>query len=221
MTGWPPRRATPLVKICGLTTPDLAGSAVEAGADLIGIVHFARSPRHLDFGAAREVAAAAKGALIVALTVNADDQTLDQLNAHLAPDVHQLHGRESRARTAEVADRYGTLVMKALGVRDGGDVEAALAYDTMLLLDAKPPEGASRPGGNGEAFDWSVLSAVPADRPFMLAGGLTPDNVADAVRQVRPYAVDVSSSVETSGAKDPSKVAAFIAAAKSAATTPA
>ncbi|MEM6846663.1 MAG: phosphoribosylanthranilate isomerase [Pseudomonadota bacterium] len=219
MSDWPPRRDRPYVKVCGLTRPDLAAAAVAAGADMIGLVHFAKSPRHLGFDRAREVAAAAKGASVVALTVDADDATLDAIDRRVRPDIFQLHGHETPEHVATVAARYGKPVIKAVGVRDAADIEAALSHDALLLLDAKPPKNASRPGGNGEAFDWGVLAAVPAGRAFVLAGGLNSENVADAVERTKPYAVDVSSGVETDGLKDTAKIRAFIAAVKQAALT--
>lgn len=212
--GWPARRATPLVKICGITTPALAAAAVEAGADMVGVVHFAPSPRHLEFAAARAVADAARKAMVVALTVDADDATLDALLAAVRPDALQLHGRETPARVASLAARHGLPVAKAIGVAAAEDLSRLAAYDALPVLDAKPPRGADRPGGHGAQFDWGLLAPLGADAHFMLSGGLGPDNVAEAVRATRPYAVDVSSKVETDGVKDPAKVAAFIAAAK-------
>jgi len=218
--GWPrDRRAeggAPLVKICGITRPDLAAAAVDAGADMIGLVHFSPSPRHLDPAAARDVADAARGsALLVALVVDADDATLDTLVATVRPDALQLHGGETPERVAEVARRFGLPVAKALGVATADDLARARDYDCLLLLDAKPPQDATRPGGLGRAFDWSLLDRLAPARPFLLSGGLTADTVQKAVREVRPYGVDVSSGVETEGVKDPSKMAAFVAAARS------
>lgn len=217
MSDWPAPRATPLIKVCGITKPELAEAAVSAGADMIGLVHFAPSPRHLDFDAAREVAAAAKGAIVVSLSVNADDATLDQINTLISPHVYQLHGRETPEHVESVAERYGKPVIKAVGVSEPADIASAVRYDALLLLDAKPPKDATRPGGNGEVFDWSILSAMPEGRPFMLSGGLRPDNVGAAVQAVRPYAVDVSSGVETDRVKDPTKITAFITAVRTAA----
>lgn len=204
----------PLVKICGLTRPDLAAAAVAASADMIGLVHFAPSPRHLAVEAAAEVAAAAAGAYVVALTVDADDRTLDALVAAARPQALQLHGSETPARVAEVAARYGLPVAKAYGVANAEDIAAVGAHEALAVLDAKPPKDADRPGGHGAAFEWSLLAALPAGLPYMLSGGLHPDNVAAAVAATRPYAVDVSSGVETGGMKDPAKVAAFIAACR-------
>ena len=210
--GWPARRGTPLVKICGLTTPALAAATVAAGADMVGVVHFEPSPRHLALAEARAVADAAHGAMVVALTVDADDRTLDALVATVRPDALQLHGRETPERTALLAARYGLPVAKAFGVASAEDLHRVGDYDALPVLDAKPPRGADRPGGHGSRFDWSLLDALGPDATYMLSGGLGPDNVADAVRATRAYAVDVSSRVETGGVKDPARIAAFIAA---------
>lgn len=216
-TAWPPRRAAPYapyVKICGLTTPALAAGTVAAGADMVGVVHFPPSPRHLEIAAAREVADAARGAIVVALTVDADDATLDAFVAAVRPDALQLHGKESPARVVTLAARYGLPVAKAIGVASASDLDALSQYDALPMLDAKPPKGADRPGGHGAPFDWSVLEGVADETIYMLSGGLDASNVAEAVALLRPYAVDVSSRVETHGVKDLEKVAAFIAAAK-------
>jgi phosphoribosylanthranilate isomerase len=209
LAGAPP---APLVKICGLTRPDIAAAAVAAGADMIGLVHFPPSPRHVPVAVAAEVADAARGAILVALTVDADDATLDALVEAVRPDALQLHGRETPARVREIAARHRLLVAKAHGIAAAADL-ASIGWDVLPVLDAKPPQDASRPGGHGAAFDWTLLAALPAGRPYMLSGGLTPENVAAAVAATRPYAVDVSSGVERDGAKDPSRIAAFIAAA--------
>lgn len=219
--GWPApldagERPLPHVKICGITRPDLAEAAVAAGAGMIGVVHFPPSPRHLALDAAADVARAAAGAFVVALTVDADDATLDALVTTVRPDALQLHGKETPARVAALAARYGLPVAKAIGVADARDLARIAAYEALPVLDAKPPAGADRPGGHGAAFDWQLLNGLGTARPFMLSGGLAPGNVADAVRIARPYAVDVSSKVETDGVKDIAKVAAFVAAAQHA-----
>ncbi|WP_288200174.1 phosphoribosylanthranilate isomerase [uncultured Pleomorphomonas sp.] len=208
-----------LVKICGLSTPESLEWALSAGADLVGFVHFQKSPRHLPVAAATALARQVAGrAKTVVLTVDAADDLLDQLVAGIAPDFVQLHGRESPQRVAEVRKRAGRPVIKALGIGSAEDVAAARAYAgvaDLLLYDAKPPKDASRPGGLGVAFDWSLLEGAPT--PFLLSGGLDPTNVHDAVRQVRPFGVDVSSGVESApGQKDEARIRAFVAAARAA-----
>ncbi|MEM7695772.1 MAG: phosphoribosylanthranilate isomerase [Pseudomonadota bacterium] len=207
---------TPRVKICGITTPDLALSAAKAGADMIGLVHFAPSPRHLPLEAMALISEATpEGITRVALTVDADDATLAAI-VEAAPDIIQLHGRETPDRARAIADRHGIAVLKAIGVAGAADVARAGAYGCDILFDAKPPKDATRPGGLGTAFDWSLL---PQDGNFMLSGGLTPTTVAAAVTATRPNAVDVSSGVETDGAKDPAKMAAFVRAVRTAGIT--
>lgn len=207
------------VKICGLSTSESLEWALSAGADLVGFVHFPKSPRHVS----TEVAAAlarqvGNRARTVVLTVDADDDLLDRLVATIAPDAIQLHGRESPERVADVRRRFGRSVIKALGIGSAEDVAGARAYAgaaDLLLYDAKPPKDASRPGGLGVTFDWSLLGGAPT--PFLLSGGLDPTNVEDAVRQVRPHGVDVSSGVESApGRKDESRIRAFVAAARAA-----
>lgn len=225
--GWQALRARPYVKVCGVTTPALAEAAVAAGADMVGVVHFPPSPRHLALDVAARVADAVRGCaagteeapalveertMVVALTVDADDATLDALVAAVLPDALQLHGREDAARLADVAARYGVPVARAFGIAFAADLGPALACAALPVLDAKPPQDADRPGGHGAAFDWSVLEGFA--RAYMLSGGLTPETVAAAVARLAPYAVDVSSGVETGGVKDPALIAAFIAAAR-------
>jgi phosphoribosylanthranilate isomerase len=206
-----------LVKICGLSTPESLEWALSAGADLVGFVHFEKSPRHLSAEAAGALASQVAGrARTVVLTVDADDRLLDRLVDTVAPDLVQLHGRESPERVAEVRRRFGRPVIKALGIGSAEDVASASAYvevADLLLFDAKPPKDASRPGGLGVAFDWSLLKG--ASTPFLLSGGLDPSNVDQAVRQVRPSGVDVSSGVESApGRKDETRIRAFVAAAR-------
>lgn len=208
-----------LVKICGLSTSESLEWALSAGADLVGFVHFQKSPRHLSAESAARLARQAEGrAKTVVLTVDAADDLLDHLVATIAPDFVQLHGRESPERVADVRRRVGRPVIKALGIGTAEDVATARSYTDvadLLLFDAKPPKDASRPGGLGVTFDWSLLEAAPS--PFLLSGGLDPTNVYDAVRQVRPSGVDVSSGVESApGQKDEARIRAFVAAARAA-----
>lgn len=221
----PPARPDPAmadqvrVKICGLTrTQDVSG-AVAAGASYVGLVFFEKSPRHLSIDAAASLAFEVPvGVAKVALTVNADDAMLDAMLAKVPVDILQLHGSESPERVADIRARTGLPVMKAVGVASAADLPALDAYSSvadMLLVDAKPPKGASLPGGNGLAFDWQLIAGRRWAVPWMLAGGLTPDNVAEAVRLTGARQVDVSSGVESApGTKDAEKMAAFVAAAK-------
>ncbi|MBK5946601.1 N-(5'-phosphoribosyl)anthranilate isomerase [Rhodobacter veldkampii DSM 11550] len=207
------------VKICGLTTPDQALAAAAAGANYIGLVFFARSPRNLTLVQACDVALAVPpGVAKVALTVDADDAALMAILAALPVDMLQLHGHESPARVAEVRARFGLPVMKAVGVATEADLPALDSYARVadqVLVDAKPAPGADLPGGNGLSFDWRLIARRRWPCPWMLAGGLRPDNVAEAIRLTGARQVDVSSGVESApGVKDTEAVAAFIAAAR-------
>ncbi|WP_181703750.1 phosphoribosylanthranilate isomerase [Chthonobacter albigriseus] len=216
----------PRLKICGLSTPDSVGWAIDAGADAIGLVSFPPSPRHVEPDRLAGLADLARGrARIVLLTVDADDALLETLVAAGHPDLLQLHGRETTDRVAAVRSRFGLPVMKALGIATAADVEKARAYDRiadLLLFDAKPPKDATRPGGLGATFDWNLLREPGFATPFLLSGGLTPTNVGEAIARVRPAGVDVSSGVETApGIKDEALIRAFASAVKSAGETPA
>lgn len=210
------------VKICGLKTPEDAHAAMEAGADLIGCVFFPPSPRNVSAEQAAEVFDMVGDAdvLKVGLFVNPDDATLDYILNHVRLDIIQLHGHESPARVEEIRQTYAVSVMKALPIADKDDVERAKAYDGVadrLLFDAKPPEGATRPGGNAIAFDWSLLTGTEWSVPWMLAGGLTVENVQDAIAQSGCKAVDVSSGVEEKkGVKSPELIQSFVNAVKNA-----
>jgi len=210
-----------LVKICGLGTPDALDAALTAGTDLVGFVFFPPSPRHLDLERARTLGARVKGrAGKVALSVDADDATLDAIVAALQPDMLQLHGKESPARVAELKLRHRRPVMKAIPVATAADLAAVPAYvgiaDT-IIFDARAPRAATRPGGLGKPFDWHLLQDVDRRVPFMLSGGLDPGNVAEALAITRAAGVDVSSGVErVPGEKDPDKILAFIRAARAA-----
>ncbi len=206
------------VKICGLRTPQDVAAVAAAGAAYAGFVFFAKSPRHLTVAQAQVLALAAPlGLAKVALVVDADDAALDAIVEGLPLDMLQLHGHESPDRVAQVRARYGLPVMKAVGVADEGDLAAVFDYSLVadqILIDAKPPKGATLPGGNGLSFDWRLVAQRRWLRPWMLAGGLTPDNVAEAVRLTNARQVDVSSGVESApGVKDAGKIAAFVMAA--------
>jgi phosphoribosylanthranilate isomerase len=207
------------VKICGLRTPADVTAVARAGAAYAGFVFFAKSPRNVTLPEARLAALAAPPGLAkVALTVDADDATLDAIVETVPLDMIQLHGHESPDRVAAVRARYGLPVMKAIGLAEEGDLPAIFEFSTVadqILIDAKPPRGAELPGGNGLAFDWRLLAGRRWLRPWMLAGGLTPQNVAEAVRLTGARQVDVSSGAESApGVKDAARIAAFVAAAR-------
>jgi phosphoribosylanthranilate isomerase len=207
------------VKICGLTRPGDVTAAVTAGAAYLGFVFFEKSPRHLERARAAALAEAVPAGLCkVALTVDADDAALEALLSAVPVDMLQLHGSESPDRVAAVRARFGLPVMKAVGVADADDLPALQAFGRVadqLLVDAKPPRGADLPGGNGIAFDWRLIAGRRWPCPWMLAGGLTAGNVAEAVRLTGARQVDVSSGVESApGVKDARRIADFIAAAR-------
>ncbi|MEH7829475.1 phosphoribosylanthranilate isomerase [Gemmobacter denitrificans] len=206
------------VKICGLRTEADVAAVAAAGAGYAGFVFFPKSPRHLDLATAQRLALAAPvGLAKVALVVDADDATLDAIIEAVPLDMLQLHGHESPDRVADVRARYGLPVMKAVGVADEGDLAAIFDYSTVadqLLIDAKPPRNSALPGGNGLSFDWRLVAQRRWLRPWMLAGGLTAENVAEAIRLTNARQVDVSSGVESApGVKDAAKIAAFTRAA--------
>lgn len=203
------------VKICGLTDPADIPAAIVAGASYLGFNFFPKSPRYIDLEAAAFMAASVPvGVGKVGLTVNADDATLDLLTTTVPLDFLQLHGKESPARVAEVKERYGLPVIKVVGISGPEDVNQIDFYGKVadqILVDAKPPKGADRPGGNAVAFDWKLIAGRRWPVPWMLAGGLTPDNVAEAIRLTGARQVDVASGVESApGVKDPERMRAFI-----------
>ena len=207
------------VKICGLTGPQDVVAAADAGARYVGFVFFPKSPRNVSVQQAKALAAEVPfGAAKVALTVNADDALLDEITQNVAIDILQLHGSESVERVAQIKARTGLPVMNAIGISDADDLQKIVDYGRvadMLLVDAKPPKNADLPGGNGLAFDWRLLAGRKWAVPWMLAGGLTPDNVQQAIQLTGARQVDVSSGVESApGVKDPAKVAAFVSAAQ-------
>ena len=209
------------IKICGLSTPDTLSAALDGGASHVGFIFFARSPRNLMPAEAGRLRQAAKGrARAVAVTVDADDALLDAIVAEMAPDMLQLHGKETPERVAEVKARHGLPVMKAFSVATKADLEKIAPFRGIadkFLFDAKPPKGAELPGGNGVPFDWTVLAGLDPSIDYMLSGGLTPQNVAEAIRLVAPPGIDVSSGVESApGVKDVGMIEAFFAAVRAA-----
>lgn len=202
-------------KICGLSTPEAVRAALDAGAAFLGFNFFAASPRVVRPEAAARLAEPARGrAKVVAVTVDADDARLDVIVRTLRPDLIQLHGRETPARAREVAARTGAGVIKVLPVQVAADIDAADAFDGLvehLMFDTKPGADDERPGGLGRAFDWTLLAGRRFQRPHLLAGGLDPWNVADAIRLSGAPLVDVSSGVERgAGLKDPALISAFL-----------
>ncbi|MBY0532489.1 MAG: phosphoribosylanthranilate isomerase [Xanthobacteraceae bacterium] len=211
-----------IVKICGIKDLAAMDAALEAGADMVGLVFFPASPRNVTPVEAEKLAARARGkAKVIALSVDADDTLIDAIEASVAPDMHQLHGSETAARVSELRTRTKKEMMKAIPVASASDLAPLASYEEVadwILFDAKAPKDATRPGGHGQAFDWSLLKNIKHTKPMMLSGGINPGNVASAIETVRPDAVDVSSGVESApGVKDREKVFAFVRAARGAA----
>jgi phosphoribosylanthranilate isomerase len=212
---------TTLTKICGLTTADAVDAALSEHADFLGFVFFPPSPRNVPLGLARDLGARVQGrSRKVALTVDADDALHAAIVDALRPDLLQLHGHETPERVAALKARFGLPVMKALPVEIAADLKAVPAYAGVadwILFDARAPKDATRPGGLGKPFDWTLLKDLDPGLPFMLSGGLDPGNVGQALEVTRAPAVDVSSGVELRpGVKEPSKVMAFIRAVRAA-----
>lgn len=211
-----------LVKICGLSTPQTLAAAIAAGADMVGLVHFGRSPRHVGVEDAARLAEQARGrAQVVLLLVDPDDASLEAILPRIRPDLVQLHGHESPERVARIRSLFGVPVMKAVGIAGPADVAELMAQGKVadrLLVDAKPPaDPAALPGGNGLTFDWRLVAGLDPGRPMMLSGGLTADNVGAAIALTGLGGVDVSSGVESApGVKDIGRIAAFVAAAREA-----
>jgi phosphoribosylanthranilate isomerase len=210
-----------IVKICGLSTPETLDVAIEEGADMVGFVFFPPAPRHVSFETARALGERVRGrAKKVALTVDADDAMLAAIVESLQPDLLQLHGKETPERVASLKQRFGLPVIKALGIRAKGDFEHVKNYASVadwILFDAKAPAEATRPGGLGKSFDWTLLDGVTPGVPVMLSGGLNAGNIEEALAIARVPAVDVSSGVESApGVKDIGKIREFIRAARRA-----
>ncbi|MDR6755915.1 phosphoribosylanthranilate isomerase [Mycoplana sp. BE70] len=209
------------IKICGLKTREAVQRAVDLGASHIGFIFFAKSPRNIEPADAAELAELARGrAKIVAVTVNADNDDLDEIVALLRPDILQLHGSESPERVLTIKAVYGLPVMKAFSVREAADLEKIDAYVGIadrFLFDAKPPAGSDLPGGNGVSFDWALMHALDDGLDYMLSGGLNKDNVGEAIAVTRAPGIDISSGVESApGVKDIGKMEEFFAAVRRA-----
>lgn len=209
-------------KICGLSTPEAVRAAVDGGAAFLGFMFFPKSPRNIAPEAAARLTppARARGVKIVAVTVDPTDAELDAIVGALSPDLIQLHGRETPARVREIGQRTGRGLIKVVPVADASDFAAAQAYEPLvehLMFETKPPKDADRPGGLGVAFDWTLLEGRRFQRPWFLAGGLDPWNVAGAIGASKAPLVDVSSGVERGpGLKDPALITAFLDAVRRA-----
>ena len=212
---------TTKVKICGLKTETALEVALDGGADYVGLVFFPPSPRYVSLAQAAAMAAKARNrAKVVALLVDPDEALIADVLAAATPDLLQLHGQETPERVAEIRTRWGVPVMKAVAVETAEDARAGMRFSPvtdLILFDARAPEASTRPGGNGAPFDWRLLLGVTGLAPFVLSGGLTPDNVAEAVRITKAGIVDVSSGVESRpGEKDPALIRRFLHLAKGA-----
>ena len=209
-----------IIKICGIKSPRILDTAIEAGADMVGFMHFARSPRHLELDDIGEMISLARGRIETCVVLVNPDNTLVAQVAALGPDWIQLHGPETPHRVEAIRDDAGIAILKVCSIGSAADVATVAGYADCadrILLDAKPPKDATRPGGLGMPFDWGLLKALDPQLGFMLSGGLTPDTVAAAIAATRPMGVDVSSGVETApGVKDAGLVRRFIEAARTA-----
>lgn len=210
------------VKICGLKTAEALDAALDGGARYAGFIFFEKSPRNVDAATAADLAVRARKRLAVpvAVTVNADDATLADIVATVEPGMLQLHGKEPPERVADVRAKFGLPVMKAFAIREAADLEQIAPYRGIadrFLFDAKPPAGSDLPGGNGVAFDWSLLAALDGQVDYMLSGGLDAGNIAEALAISGARGIDVSSGVESApGVKDINKIAAFMDAVRAA-----
>jgi phosphoribosylanthranilate isomerase len=209
-----------IIKVCGIKTEAILDAAIEAGADMVGLMHFPRSPRHLELDPIGELISLARGRIETCVVLVNPDNTLVAQVAALGPDWIQLHGPETPHRVEAIRDEAGIAIMKVVSI--GGPEDVAHIADfaecaDRILLDTKPPKGADRPGGLGQTFDWGLLKALDPSLGFMLSGGLTPDTVGAAIKAVRPMGVDASSGLEKSpGVKDAGLVRAFVEKARAA-----
>lgn len=203
------------IKFCGLSTAEAVDLAAELGAWKAGFIFFARSPRFVSLEKAADLAARARrlGLETVAVSVDMPEDGLDRIVSDMKPDMLQFHGAETPEAVSAAKIRYGLPVMKALAIRDAGDLDHAITYADaadLLLFDAKPPKGAVLPGGNGVRFDWSLLEKLDRKRAYVLSGGLAADNVAEALAATRADMLDISSGIESApGVKDLQKMRDF------------
>jgi phosphoribosylanthranilate isomerase len=209
-----------MIKICGIKTPEILEATIDAGADMVGFMHFMRSPRHVSIEEVASLISEARGRVQTCVVlVNPDNSCVAEVAA-LGPDWIQLHGPETPHRVEAIRAEAGVEIMKALPIGNAEDIAHVASFIDVadrILLDAKPPKGAERPGGLGETFDWSLLKALDPGLDFMLSGGLTPDNVATAIKTVRPFGIDASSGLETApGVKNARLIEAFIRNARAA-----
>ncbi|WP_269933213.1 phosphoribosylanthranilate isomerase [Aminobacter sp. HY435] len=209
------------IKICGLSTAETLDAALGNGASHVGFIFFAKSPRNVSPERAGQLRQAVRGrAKVVAVTVDATDAFLDEIVTTVAPDMLQLHGKETPERVAEVKARYGLPVMKAFSIREAKDLDAIAPYAgtaDRLLFDAKPPAGSELPGGNGVSFDWRLLAGLDASVDYMLSGGLNAANIGDALSCAAPPGIDISSGVESApGVKDTVLIENFFKAVRAA-----
>tara|TARA_R110002020_G_scaffold47752_21_gene136191 strand:- start:482 stop:1162 length:681 start_codon:yes stop_codon:yes gene_type:complete len=215
---------TATIKICGLSTPDAVDRAADLNADMVGFIFFPKSPRHVavDTAAILGVRARERGLETVAVSVDMDDAGLEEIVSHVKPDWLQLHGEESPERVRELKNRFGLPVMKAFAIREATDLERIAPYMGIadrFLFDAKPPKGSDLPGGNGVSFDWRLLARLDEGLDYMLSGGLTKDNVGEALTISGAPGIDVSSGVESApGVKDLAMIDAFVRAVRDAET---
>jgi phosphoribosylanthranilate isomerase len=207
------------VKICGLTSPEAVDAAAQSGAVYGGLVFHPASPRNLEVARAAALAVRMRGKLkVVTLLADPDDAMLERVVVEVAPDFLQLHGNEPARRVAYVRAKFNIPIIKVLPVAEAADLAAVAEYESvadLLMFDAKAPPGAARPGGHGAAFDWKILAGRSFARPWFLAGGLDPDNVARAIQLSGADMVDVSSGVESApGVKDPARIGQFLHATR-------
>lgn len=212
---------TPMIKICGLSTPETVRTALENGVDMVGFIFFPKSPRNVSIEQAANLRKLAIGkADAVAVMVDADDAFLDAIVTGMKPDWLQLHGHETPERVADVKSRHGLPVMKAFSIRDAADLQAITPYRSIadrLLFDAKAPKGSELPGGNGVSFDWTLLAGLEPGLDYLLSGGLNPSNIGEALRLTGAPGVDISSGVESApGIKDEALIRAFFEAVRAA-----
>src|SRR5690606_8721055 len=209
------------IKICGLSTPEAIRTAIDAGASHVGFIFFAKSPRNVTPARARELKIDVSGPVkTVAVVVDASDEFLDGIVAELAPDIIQLHGKETPERVRQVKARYQLPVMKAFSISEASDFDQIGPFRGVadrFLFDAKPPKGSELPGGNGVSFDWRLLAALDRDIDYMLSGGLHAANIGDARRLSSPPGIDISSGVESApGIKDTALIEEFFKSVRTA-----